>query len=143
MQKAELLYQAIAAAAAATGMAVDSDRPSPANASELPLVIVRRGALRAEPKTPQTWARNWIYSPVVEIWASHNDQDANRIALNSALEAFVDAFYTAIEQNRRSVEDEPLLTPGTSPELFVAPVNVVNDTRIRGYAIEIELSFER
>lgn len=143
MQKSELLFQTILAAAEATGLPVDSDRPAPANSAELPMAIVRRGMLRPEPKSAQTWARHWVYSPVVELWVSSNDADGNRMSLNAALEAFVVALEDTLEANRRSMDDEPILAPGTHPDMIVAPVNVVNDTRIRGYAIDLELRFER
>ena len=139
----ERLTALITTAAAATGFPVEIDRPTPYRESDLPLVLVSTGEIRATPQSAQTWARNWTYSPYVEIVASGATPEAARTAVNTALSAFIDSLEVQLEANRRAVEQEPLLASGTYPEINGMPFEVQGNSRARGYVLEIDLEFLR
>lgn len=143
MLQTEQLLQTVATAAAATGFAVEIDRPAAIRPSEFPRVLISSGMLHADQQSPQTWARHWIYSPILEIFVAGASPADARAQLAAALEAFVAGLDAAIVANQRSIESEPLLAPGTAPGMSVTPIEVDGDSRVRGYQIELDLSFLR
>lgn len=139
----ERLMALITTAAEATGFPVEIDRGVPYRESDLPLVLISTGELRPIPQSPQTWARYWAYSPYVEIIASGASASEARTAVNTAFSAFVDSLEAQLVANGRDIEAEPILAPGTNPEMNVMPFEVQGNSRARGCLVELDLEFLR
>jgi hypothetical protein len=135
MDRGDELMAALAAAAEATGFAVETDRRYPIGEAELPRAIVRSGAEETASVDPQLWFRRWIMRPAVEIYVEADDAAASRAQVSAAVAAILDAV--------RRGPIPRLIARGTTIEATRTPIEPEGLASLSGAVVEFGFTFDR